>query len=204
MTRKTLAILLLAATAATTLSACIPVVAAGAGGALLVGADRRTTGVYVDDQSAEVKIGKQVSDSYPAAHVNVTSYNRVVLLTGEVPDEAAKRGIELLARGQPNVRRVYDQTVVSPVSSLGNRLNDSSLTSKIKARMVTANLFSPTHVKVVSERGEAYLLGLVTPDEASAATKIASETAGVLKVHTFFQLIDSQTNQMLPDAQQPG
>ncbi|ACO75999.1 Probable hemolysin [Laribacter hongkongensis HLHK9] len=150
---KSLGMAVAATILASQLAACVPLVAAGAGGAVLVGADRRSSGVYVDDQTTEVKLAQQVSSGYPAAHVNVTSYNRAVLLTGEVPDEATRAGVELLARGMPNVRDVYNKTVVAGASSLGDRLNDGTLTSKVKARMVQANLFSPNHVKVVSERG---------------------------------------------------
>ena len=195
---KSLGMAVAATILASQLAACVPLVAAGAGGAVLVGADRRSSGVYVDDQTTKVKLAQQVSSGYPAAHVNVTSYNRAVLLTGEVPDEATRAGVELLARGMPNVRDVYNKTVVAGASSQGDRLNDSTLTSKVKARMVQANLFSPNHVKVVSERGQVFLLGLVTQDEGAAAARIASETSGAQQVHTFFQYIDARTNQMLP------
>ncbi len=201
--KRILIALLLAASVGTALSGCVAIAAAGAGGAVLVGTDRRSSGIQLDDQTAESRIGSQISDRFKFSHVNVASYNRAVLLTGELPDEAARNEVELLARGIPNVRKVYNQTVVAEASSLGNRLNDSSLTSKVKGRMVTANQFAPNHVKVISERGEVYLLGLVTPAEAEAATRIASETSGVLKVNTFFEYLDPRTGQAMPEPQQP-
>ena len=181
-----------------TLQGCLPLVAGGVAGGVLVGADRRTTGVYVDDEAIELKLAQQIQSELSDAHTNVTSFNRVVLISGEVHDPAARARIDLLARAIPNVKRVFNQTVVDIPSTIGNRLNDASLTSKVKARMVHANLFSPNHVKVISERGEVFLMGLVTPEEGSAAARIASETSGALKVHALFEYIDPKMSQSMP------
>ena len=193
-------VLLCALTVLPVLQGCVvPLLAAGGvTGATLIGTDRRSTGAYVDDRTFEAKLSAQINDKYPNSHVNVNSFNRVVLLTGEVADPAVSSQIELLARGLPNVRRVINQMVVAPVSSLGNRMNDSAITSKVKARMVGSKDFSSNHVKVVTERGEVYLLGLVTPNEAAAAEKLTSETAGVVQVKPYFELLDPKTTEPAP------
>ena len=115
----------------------------------------------VDDQSLEFRLGQQIGQRVPDAHININSYNRAVLLTGEVPDEAARQQVEFLAQAQPGVRKAFNHTVVAPNASVGNRLNDSSLTTKVKARLVESSQISSNHVKVVSERGQVYLLGRV-------------------------------------------
>lgn len=177
------------------LSACVPLAATGVvGGAALVGTDRRSSGAYVDDQTFAVRLSSQIKREFPDAHINVTSFNRGILLTGEVIDADVQAAVGLLARALPNVRRVYNKTVIAENSTLGNRLNDATLTAKVKARMLEARLFSPTHVLVVSERAEVFLMGLVTPEEGAAAAKIASETAGVYQVHTLFEYIDTRHN----------
>lgn len=174
------------------LSACVPLAATGVVGAALVGTDRRTSGAYVDDQAFSVRLSSQIKREFPDAHINVSSFNRGILLTGEVIDADVQAAVGLLARALPNVRRVYNKTVIAENSTLGNRLNDASLTTKVKARMLEARQFSPTHVLVVSERAEVFLMGLVTPEEGEAAAKIASETAGVYQVHTLFEYIDAR------------
>ncbi len=179
-----------ALTLAGALSACVPVVVAGAGAAAMVGSDRRTTGTYTDDQTFEVKLGAQIAEKVPAAHVNVSSFNRALLLTGEAPDEAARAQIDFLARALPGVRKVYNYVVVAPNSTLGNRLNDSGLGAKVRARLLQGKNFSSNHIKVVTERGEVYLLGMVSEAEGLEAAQLASETAGVLKVVTLYEYLD--------------
>ena len=197
--QRSIVVLATVATLSPFLHGCVPLIAGGAAGsALLVGSDRRSSGAHVDDQTLEVKIGQQIGAEQPDAHVNVTSFNRAVLLTGEAPDAASKTRIELIARGMPNVRRVFNELVIAPPSTLGNRLNDTSLTTKVKTRMLENREFAPNHVKVISERGEVFLLGLVTPTEGNTAARIASETAGVLKVHTLFEYLDPKTGMVSP------
>lgn len=179
-----------ALTLAGALSACVPVMVAGAGAAAMVGSDRRTTGTYTDDQTFEVKLGAQIAEKVPGAHVNVSSFNRALLLTGEAPDEAARAQIDFLARALPGVRKVYNYVVVAPNSTLGNRLNDSGLGAKVRARLLQGQNFSSTHIKVVTERGEVYLLGMVSEAEGLEAAQLASETAGVLKVVTLYEYLD--------------
>ncbi|OHX12528.1 BON domain-containing protein [Chromobacterium sphagni] len=185
--------LLLAAGCASALSGCVGLVAAGAAGGALVASDRRTSGSYVDDQGIELKSGEQIASRLPSAHVNRTSFNRAVLLTGEVPSDEARQQAELIARGIPNVRRVYNYTVVAPVSGFSARSNDTWITSKVRARLLDGKGVNPNDVKVVTEAGVVYMLGLVTQGEGAEAARVASETAGVQKVVTLFEYIQDVT-----------
>ncbi|SCK14112.1 Osmotically-inducible protein OsmY, contains BON domain [Vogesella sp. LIG4] len=184
--------LLLATLAAANLTACFPLVAGGVAAGTMVATDRRTSGAYVEDQSIELKGMQAIGERYPAAHVNVTSYNRAVLLTGEAADEAQRSAIELQLRGMPNVRRIYNHMVVAPSSSLPQRNGDTWLTTKVRTRLLQGNGYPPTGIKVVSERGVVYLMGLVTQDEGDAAAKVAAATSGVLQVVTLFEPLSTQ------------
>ncbi|OWY38199.1 hemolysin [Xenophilus sp. AP218F] len=188
MKRKVMAVLL-AAGLSSALSGCFGVVAAGAAGGALVATDRRTSGAYVDDQGIELKAGDQISSRIPASHVNRTSFNRAVLLTGEVPTEEARQLAEQIARGIPNVRRVFNYTVVAPASGLGERSSDTWTTSKVRARLLEGKGYNPNNVKVVTERGVVYMLGMVTQAEGAEAARVVSETSGVQKVVTLFEYI---------------
>jgi osmotically-inducible protein OsmY len=170
---------------------CAPlVVGAAVGGTALVATDRRSVGAQADDESIELKIANVRSTRYgDRVHVNITSYNGVVLLTGEVPDEATKQAIAELARTTDRVRRVQDEMVVAPPSPLSERTNDTFITSKVKARFVEANRFAASHVKVVTERGVVYLMGLVNRAEADEAARIAASTSGVVRVVKVFEYI---------------
>jgi osmotically-inducible protein OsmY len=174
------------------LSGCVPLMIAGAaGGAALVVADRRSVGAQTDDEAIELKMANNIGAGYgDRVHVNVTSYNGIVLLTGEVPTPELKRSIEDIAKSTAKVRTVHDELAVGPVSSIGSRTNDSYITSKVKARFVEANKFAPNHVKVVTERQVVYLMGLVRHAEADAAAQIAATTSGVVRVVKLFEYID--------------
>jgi osmotically-inducible protein OsmY len=181
-----LSILLLATAAA--LQGCVPAVVVGAGAAGAMSyEDRRTTGVQIDDEGIELRAGNRIGERYgEKAHVNVTSFNRGVLLTGEVPDEKAKQDIEKIAASVPNVRIVTNELRVAAPSSFSDRANDSAITGKVKAHFVDAGKFSAVHVKVVTEASVVYLLGLVTDTEGKLAAEIASTTGGVKKVVKVF------------------
>lgn len=181
--------LVLASVCAVTLSGCVALVAGGAATGALVASDRRTSGVYVDDQSIEMKAARQIADKLPSSHVNLTSYNRTVLLSGEAASDAARAGAEMIARSQPNVQRVYNYLVVAPVSGITERSNDTWLTSKVRARLLDGKGYPPNAIKVVSERGVVYMLGLVTRAEGEAAARVASETSGVQQVVTLYEYI---------------
>ena len=173
---------------ASVISGCVAVVAAGVGGAALVATDRRTTGTQVDDEGIELKISNQANTQYgERIHLNVTSYNGVVLLTGEVPDQGVWASIGNLAKNTEKVRVVHNELVVGPVTDIQARSNDSYITSKVKTRFVEANKFPPNAVKVVTERGVVYLMGIVSKAEGDAAGETAATTAGVVRVVKVFE-----------------
>lgn len=180
---------LLAAVAA--LQGCFPVVATGVGTGVLMAEDRRTSGTFIEDQEIELKAGSRIGDKFgDQVHISVTSFNRNVLLTGEAPSEQLRRGVESVVRGVPNVNHITNEIAVAGPSSLASRSNDAYLTSKVKARFIDAGKFQVNHVKVVTENGVVYLLGLVTHKEAADSVEIARTTGGVQKVVEVFQYID--------------
>jgi osmotically-inducible protein OsmY len=188
MNKTALALLLALPVATTALQGCFPAVVAGAGGAVLSVVDRRTAGTQLEDEGIELRGGNRISERYgDRVHINLNSYNRTVLISGEVPDQAAKAEVEKIVRGVPNVRGVANEVQIAGLASLGSRTNDSFITSKVKARFVDANRFSPVHVKVVTEAAVVYLMGLVTDAEANDAVEIARTTGGVRKVVKLFE-----------------
>lgn len=177
------------------LPGCAPIVLTGVGvgagaGALMV-EDRRSSGTYIEDESIELKtsrrIGEQLGDK---VHINVISFNRNVLLTGEVPDEATKVEVAKLTMSIENVQNIANEVIIAPKSSLASRSNDTLITSKVKARFVNNKVFQVNHVKVITENGVVYLLGLVSRKEGDAATRIASTTESVRKVVKVFEYLD--------------
>lgn len=175
--------------AALALSACVPaVVAVGVGAGMLVATDRRSTGAQVDDEAIERKVVDTINARWPDnVHVNATSFNGVVLLTGEVPTAALSDDIAASVGAVERVRSVVNEMVVAAPSELGARANDSYITSKVKSGFVEANRFSATHVKVVTERGVVYLMGIVSREEGSAAGQLAASTTGVVRVVKVFE-----------------
>ena len=173
-----------------TLPGCFPLVATGVGAAALIADDRRTTGSYIEDEAIENKALLRVGQKHGDAHLNVTSYNRLVLLTGEAPTAAVRSDIERIVREVENVRAVQNDLVVGPATTLMLRGNDSVQTSKVKARFLDANKFRANHVKVVTENSVVYLLGIVKRQEARDATEIARTTSGVQRVVRVFEYLD--------------
>ncbi|MEP7371486.1 MAG: BON domain-containing protein [Nitrosospira sp.] len=176
-------------------SGCAVLVAAGVvsgvGAGAAVSQDRRTSGMFVEDEGIEFKSGRRISEKMGAdVNVNVTSFNRNVLLTGEAPTEVSKKEIGKLVTGVENVRKVTNEIAVGDVSSFGSRSNDALLTSKIKARFLDSGAFQVNHVKVVTEDAVVYLLGLVKVREADSAVDIARSTSGVRKVVKVFEYLD--------------
>ena len=171
------------------LHGCAPLVVGGAAATgYLVSEDRRTVGTITDDQTIETRTSSRIGDGVKGnIHVNVTSYNGIVLLTGEVPDAAAKDQASRIAQSVEKVRSVYNELSVGPVTALSTRTNDTVTTSKVKARFVDGQKFNPVHVKVVTENGVVYLMGLVKKQEAADATTIARTTSGVVKVVRLFE-----------------
>lgn len=197
MNRRTLILL---AALVPALSGCFGAVAVGTGVGVLAFADRRSTETQVTDEGIELRSGSRISEKYGSnTHVNVTSYNRTVLLTGEVPDAAAKANIEKLVSEVQNVKAISNELQVAGASTLTARSNDTYITSKVKARFVDANKFAANHVKVVTEAGVVYLMGLVTQAEAAAAVDVARTTGGVQKVVRVFEIIsDADANKSTP------
>ena len=188
MTRKFLGLAILVA-AIPMLQACFPLAVTGMGAAALMASDRRTPGIYIEDEDIELKVLGKLRRGFEGSHVNATSFNRHVLLTGEVPSEDMKKRVEDAVRGIVNVKEVTDELQVAGVSSLASRGNDALITSNVKARMVTNKQFSANHVKVVTEAGVTYLMGLVTPAEGEAAAEVARTTSGVSRVVKVFEYI---------------
>ncbi len=175
----------------TSITACAPVVVGGAAAGGALAADRRTSGIYVEDENIELKAVKFMETTLGEnAHVNVTSYNRNVLLTGEVPDDAAKVKAEAYVKSIENVLAITNEIAVGPKSSLSSRSNDTYITSKVKTRFVTENQFQANYVKVVTENSVVYLLGIVNKAEADAAVEIARNTDGVSKVVKVFEYLN--------------
>jgi osmotically-inducible protein OsmY len=173
------------------LSGCPAVMVTGAGAGVMAAEDRRTLGTITEDQSIEFKTRDQVSAKHKdRLNLSVTSYNRMVLLTGEVPNEDVKGDIERIARSVENVRSVTNELTIGIPTTLSNRANDTYVTSKVKARFVDAQRFNPLHVKVVTENGVVYLLGLVRQQEAKDAVDITRRTEGVKKVVTVFDYLN--------------
>lgn len=170
------------------LQGCVEMMVVGTGVAVAAVEDRRTTGAQLEDRGIELRAGNRIDDRFgERVHVNVTSFNRYVLLTGEVSDEATRTEAETLARGVPNVLGVSNDLQIAGKSSTTSRSNDTLITSKVKTRFVDANRFNVFHVKVVTEAAVVYLLGIVTEPEAADAVEIARTTAGVRKVVKMFE-----------------
>jgi len=177
--------LIIAAALATQLTGCFPVVAGGVAATGVMAAERRTSGTYIDDQSIEIKAHKNIVDNIGSAniHVNVTSFNRNVLLTGEAIDAAAKAKAETVAKTIDNVKPVPNALVIDENSKVTARNNDTYIASKV-------NKFPANYVKVVTEISTVYLMGLVTHKEADDAVEIARGTDGVQKVVKLFEYMD--------------
>ncbi|MDO8890766.1 MAG: BON domain-containing protein [Sulfurimicrobium sp.] len=187
--RRLLPVLLLAVIPA--LQGCFPVVATGVGAGALMAGDRRTSGTYIEDQGIELKASNRIEEKFKyAVHANVTSFNRHVLLTGEVPSEAVKQEVGQVVMGVPNVIDVTNEMAIGNVAPFSARSNDTYITSKVKARMIDANRFAPHHVKVITESGVVYLMGMVTRKEAEDAAEIARTTTDVRKVVKIFEYLD--------------
>jgi len=173
------------------LQGCFPVVATGAGTGVLMAEDRRTSGTFIEDQGIELKASNRLDEKLKdKIHVNITSYNRTVLMTGEVPTDAAKQEAEKIVRGVPNVSNVFNELAIGGNSSYSSRSNDTYLTSKVKVRFVDQRKFQANHVKVVTENNVVYLLGIVKHKEAEDAVEIAAHTSGVQKVIKLFEYTD--------------
>ena len=182
---------LLALAAASVLPACAPVLVGGAmvGGAL-ASVDRRTAGTQVEDQAIELKGAARVRElAGEQAHVNVTSYNRIVLLTGEVPDAAARGAVEQAIGRIEGVRSVVNELAVMGKTTLTARSNDAVLSARVKAGFIDAKDLQVNTIKVTTERGVVHLMGRVTEREATRAVAVARSVPGVQKVVRVFEIL---------------
>jgi len=180
------------------LSACAPLIVGGAVMTGVMATDRRTTGTQVEDESIEIKVASAVRNEMgDRIHLNVTSFNRQVLLSGEVRTATDTERAEKLAQSQENVNAVVNDLAVMPISSLTQRSKDTVITGRVKAAFVDAKDLQVNAVKVVTERGIVYLMGRVTSREAKRATDIARSIGGVTKVVRVFEEISEQELQRL-------
>jgi osmotically-inducible protein OsmY len=186
----------LAASLGVTLQGCVLALAGAAGGGALVATDRRTVGTQTDDRGIQVKAYAQIKHDLPdGSHVDVTVFNRRVLLTGEVPDDHSKQIAEQIVRSNPNVNGVVNELAVVPKSSFTDRASDSYLVARVKTALIAEKGISANDFKVVCERGNIYLMGLVTQDEGDRGTNVASSVPGVLSVVKVFEYVTPQNAQ---------
>ncbi len=177
------------------LNACATLVVGGAATTASVAHDRRTAGTVVEDQSIELRIRSALSkdpELGKQAHINITSYNGIVLLSGEAPTSAMRERAGEIARRDKKVRRVHNEIQVAAPSSMMTRSSDSWITTKVKTAMLSVKLkgFDPTRIKVVTENGTVFLLGLVAHSEADAATEKARQVKGVQRIVKLFEYLD--------------
>ena len=173
------------------LTACVPLVVGGAlvGGAV-VATDRRTTGTVVEDEGIELRAASRLREALgERAHINVTSYNRQVLMTGEVPTAQDKQTVERIVAGVDNVRHIVNELGVLANSSLSQRSSDSLVTGRVKGGLIDAKDLSVNAFKILTERGVTYVMGRVTAREAKRATDVISSTSGVQKVVRILETI---------------
>ena len=178
---------LLLAANALLLQGCFPLAAVGVGATALAVDDRRTAGVYLEDENVEWKARALLLQRFKDTHVNVTSFNLHVLLTGEVADEKTKGEIAEAIRGIASVKNVTNELIVGGRSSLAARSSDTLITTSVKTRFLGAKGFSSNHIKVVTEASVVYLMGIVTQQEGDAAAEVARTTSGVLRVVKVFE-----------------
>lgn len=191
---------LLAAVLLSTLSACAPVLMGGAVLGGFVAVDRRTSAAQLEDETIEIKGASGLRDNLgDRVHVNITSYNRRVLLTGEVPNAQDRQLVEKVVSGIANVKAITNELAVMGVSSLTQRSSDSYVTGKVKANLIDAKDLYASAFKVVTERSTVHLMGRVTRREADRATEIVRATSGVSKVVRVFEYIsDDELKALLP------
>ena len=173
---------------------CAPLVAGGAvATGVIVAKDPRTAGTMIDDKAIQFKAADAIHQDESLSgqvHINITSYNGVVLLSGETPTPQMRARVEELVQGIEKVRRVYNEITVAAPSSGLTRSSDTLITTKVKTRMLTEKNFDSGRVKVVTENGTVYLMGLLSHDEAAVATEISRSVSGVQRVVRLFEYTD--------------
>jgi len=200
-TQRLVTLLALAGSLGLTLTACVPVIMGGAVmGTAMVASDRRTSGAQLEDEGIELRAANRIQEALgDRAHINVTSFNRRALITGEVPTAQDKQQVEQIVLKVDNVQSAVNELTVLGNSSLTQRSSDALITGRVKASMVDSKDLFANAFKVVTERGNVYLMGRVTQREADRATEIARTTSGVLKVVRVFEIItEDELRQMQP------
>lgn len=184
------------------LQGCVPaVIVGGAAVGVMSAHDRRSTGTQADDETTEWKAAARIPAQYKdGSHVNFTSYNRILLITGEVYNAEAKQAIADAVTGIEGVRLVHNELTVGPTSSLGSRSTDSFIDSKVKARLVDSNQISANHIKVVTEKAVTHLMGMVTEREAKVAVAVARTTDGVRKVVNVMEVLPDEEIRRIDNA----
>ena len=182
--------LVLAGVLAATLSACVPLVVGTAVGGAWLALDRRTSGAQLEDEGIEARGSNRIQEVLKdRGRVSVTSYNRVMLLTGQVTTDADRQLAENTARTVPNVRRVVNDILINPSATLSQRSTDALTSTRVKGALVGSNQINSNAVKVTTELGTVYLMGIVTQREADAAAEAARNVGGVLKVVKVFEIV---------------
>jgi len=198
---QTLSKLFIAIIAASQLSACGVIAVGGVAATATVLADRRTPGVQAIDKGIELQASGSFDKTFgDNAHINVTSFNQKVLLTGEVKDASIKAEAEKYAKGMKNVRSVFNELIIGPNSSYTMRANDAYLESKLKTQMIFTQQLPSNSMAIVAEGSSVYLMGILTQGEADLAKKIASNTNGVKDVYAYFDIISDAEKKRLEKA----
>ena len=189
-----------------TLGACAPLMIAGVAGTAMVASDRRTSGAQLEDESIELRAQARIRDNLgERVHVNVTSFNRQVLLTGEVTAEKDRQAVVQLVERIENVKAVVNELAVMPLSNLSERSNDLLIVAKVKASFIDSRDLFASAFKVVTERGTVYLMGRVTQREANSATQLTRNVSGVNKVVRLFEIIsEEELRNLLPPPPAPA
>jgi osmotically-inducible protein OsmY len=170
------------------LEGCVPMIVAGAAQVAVSAGDPRSTGAQIDDQTIEIKVTTEAGSRWGNdVHLNVTSYNGIVLLTGEAPSTIIQDEITKLAKSTDRVRIVQNEMVIGPVTDLSARTNDTYITSKVKTRLLDDDKVKALYIKVVTERSVVYLMGIVPREEGTQAAQVAATTSGVASVVKVFE-----------------
>lgn len=176
-----------------TLTACAPVIVGSAATGAVVASDRRTTGTFVEDQAIELKIKNAILANKTLdkqTHINITSFNTNVLLTGEAVTEESRNQVIKIARDTEKVSHVFNEITIAAPSALVARSSDTLLTTNVKSRLLANKDVAGSKIKVVTEAGVVYLMGLVTRTQGDTAAKVASQASGVQKVVKLFEYIN--------------
>ena len=172
------------------LQGCATAIITGAATGVSIVHDRRTTGAVIDDQGVEFKAALAIfnnKDIYEQSHINITSYNGIILITGETLTEQLKQQVYDLVRVIPKVRTIHNELIIAAPSSLPSRSSDAWITSKVKAKITSDRQIDPFYIKVVTEHGVVYLMGIVNQSESDRAVGITSNSAGVQRVVKMFE-----------------